>query len=91
VWLEGLGQLKNAITSREIETATFRLLQCLNKLYYNDDNNNNKNNNNKKNIIMESGRAKNNTKNEHKKKTSERTTPAERLPLVGEVSINFCG
>jgi hypothetical protein len=35
VWLEGLGQLKNAITSRGIESATFQLLaQCLDQLRY---------------------------------------------------------
>jgi hypothetical protein len=33
--LEGLGQLKNPMTSSEIETASFRLVeQCLNQLCY---------------------------------------------------------
>jgi hypothetical protein len=35
VWLEGLGQLKNAMTLSDIEPTTFRLVaQCLNQLRY---------------------------------------------------------
>jgi hypothetical protein len=35
VWLEGLGQLKNPMTSSGIETATFRIVAyCLNQLRY---------------------------------------------------------
>jgi hypothetical protein len=35
LWLEGLGQLKNPVTSSGIESATFRLVvYCLNQLHY---------------------------------------------------------
>jgi hypothetical protein len=35
LWLEGLGKLKNPMTSSKIEPATFRLgVQCLNQLRY---------------------------------------------------------
>jgi ribose/xylose/arabinose/galactoside ABC-type transport system permease subunit len=35
VWLEGIGQLKNAVTSSGIEPATFWLVTyCLNQLLY---------------------------------------------------------